>query len=113
MTHTIKAEKDDQLKYSYIDYIKHNKYSFAYYVQQVAQSDKGFFRWLFDDDSLQDFECPAKYQELFYSYLWDNMTMDHRITSLTSVMDCSDEAEYYMECDYSATPDHMTITIKN
>jgi len=109
--HPVKAEKDNELKYSYLDYVKGNKYSFAYYVQEVAQSDRGFFRWLFDDDSLQDFDCPAKYLNLFHNYLWDNMNIDNRINSLLTVIKDSDDAQRYMEVSYSGTPDHMSIII--
>lgn len=109
--HPIKAEKDDQLKYGYFDYVKQNKYSFAYYVHQCAKEEPGFFRWLFNDDSLQDFDCPAKYLNLFHNYLWDNMTIENRINSLLTVIKDSDDAEKYMECSYSGTPDHMSIII--
>ena len=113
--HPVKDVKNDELTFYYFDYVKQNKYSFAYYVQQCAQDDKGFFRWLFDDDSIEDYgyHLSEKYRELYREYLWDNMTMDHRVTSLTSVIDDSDEAEYYMECNYSCTPDHMSIIIKD
>ena len=110
--HPIKAEKDDQLKYSYIDYVKQNKYSFAYYVCYCcAHKDKGFFRWLFNDPSCPDHTCPKKYQELYREYLWDNMGTDNRIDSILTVIKDSDDAYDYLECNYSGTPDHMSIII--
>ena len=122
--HPVKDVKNDELTFYYedfftwvnhFDYVKQNKYSFAYYVQQCAKYDKGFFRWLFDDDSIQDHgkNLPSKHQELYNEYLLDNMTMDSRIDSILTVIKDSNDAEYYMECNYSGTPDHMSIVIKN
>lgn len=34
--------------------------SLAEYVRREAENDPGFFRWLFDNESLTDFECPDK-----------------------------------------------------
>lgn len=31
--------------------------TFAHYICNEANNDPGFFRWLFDDDTLSDFEC--------------------------------------------------------
>tara|TARA_R110000824_G_scaffold395070_6_gene595402 strand:- start:7707 stop:8312 length:606 start_codon:yes stop_codon:yes gene_type:complete len=107
----VKAEKNDQLAYSYLDYVKQNKYSFAYYVQQCAQDDRNFFRWLFDDTSCPDHTCPKQYQELYNEYLWDNMGTDNRIDSILTVIKDSDDADDYLECNYSGTPDHMSIII--
>ena len=32
--------------------------NFKEWVETEAQNDPGFFRWLFEDDELGDFECP-------------------------------------------------------
>lgn len=34
--------------------------SLAEYVCREAESDPGFFRWLFDNENLSDFECPGE-----------------------------------------------------
>lgn len=31
--------------------------TFAHYICNEANNDPGFFRWLFDDNTLSDFEC--------------------------------------------------------
>ena len=40
---------------------------FAEWVKLESQSDPNFFRWLFDDDSLQDF-CAGEYEEEFLEF---------------------------------------------
>jgi len=107
----VKDRKNDELTFYYFDYVKQNKYSFAYYVQQCAKDDKGFFRWLFDDPSCPDHTCPKKYLKLYNEYLWDNMDNENRINSLLTVIKDPDDAEKYVECNYSGTPDHMSIII--
>ena len=34
--------------------------NFKEWVETEAQNDPGFFRWLFEDDDLGDYECPNK-----------------------------------------------------
>ena len=41
--------------------------TFSEVVNLTAQSDPNFFRWLFEDESLNDFEC--KYAESFSEFL--------------------------------------------
>ena len=109
----VRAEKDDELGFYYIDYVTRNKFSYAYYIQRCADEDRNFFRWLFDDDSIEDHgkNLSSKYQELYAEYLWDNMGTDNRIDSILTVINDSDDAEDYLECNYSGTPDHMSIII--
>jgi hypothetical protein len=111
--HPVKDVKNDEMTFYYFDYVRRNKFSYAYYIQRCADEDRNFFRWLFDDESIEDHgkNLPSKYQELYNEYLWDNMTMDSRIDSILTVIKDSDDAEYYMECNYSGTPDHMSIII--
>ena len=40
---------------------------FAEWVKPESQSDPNFFRWLFDDDSLQDFSA-GEYEEEFLEF---------------------------------------------
>ena len=40
---------------------------FAEWVKLESQSDPNFFRWLFDDDSLQDFSA-GEYEEEFLEF---------------------------------------------
>ena len=40
---------------------------FAEWVKLESQSDPNFFRWLFDDDSLQDFSA-GEYEEEFVEF---------------------------------------------
>ena len=40
---------------------------FAEWVKLEAQSDPNFFRWLFDDDSLQDFSA-GEHEEEFLEF---------------------------------------------
>ncbi len=40
---------------------------FAEWVKMEAQSDPNFYRWLFDDDSLQDFSA-GEYEEEFNDF---------------------------------------------
>ena len=40
---------------------------FAEWVKLESQSDPNFFRWLFDDDSLQDFSA-GEYEEEFIGF---------------------------------------------
>ena len=40
---------------------------FAEWVKLEAQSDPNFYRWLFDDDSLQDFSA-GEYEEEFVEF---------------------------------------------
>ena len=32
--------------------------SLCEYIRNEAENDPGFFRWLFEDENLSDFECP-------------------------------------------------------
>ena len=42
-------------------------FEFAEWVKLESQSDPNFFRWLFDDDSLQDFSA-GEYEDEFIEF---------------------------------------------
>lgn len=58
------------LRENYDEYVKNcprSPESFGEWVELESESDPGFFRWLYDDECLKDFDCPDK--EKFNEFL--------------------------------------------
>ena len=57
----IQDYKKQQLKESWDEYnfncMEGDEVTFAHYTCVEASNDPGFFRWLFDNNDLSDFEC--------------------------------------------------------
>lgn len=72
----IKDFKKQQLHENWNDYnsrcMQGDEVTFAHYACVEANNDPGFFRWLFDDETLSDFEC--KEEEEWKAYVKSEMT---------------------------------------
>lgn len=82
----IKDFKKNQLEENWNQYnfqCPGNEVTFAHYICNEANNDPGFFRWLFDDETLADFECKdeSTWQEFIKSEMTDEDNDNYEVTS--------------------------------